>query len=62
MKILKGLIAKEKDAKRKYFYKFLERGNKVWRIKQTLRSLEIMVNRKIKQVLIYELKQRKANQ
>jgi hypothetical protein len=62
VKILKGLIAKEKDAKRKYFYKFLERGNKVWRIKQTLRSLEIMVNRKIKQVLIYELKQRKANQ
>lgn len=58
VKILKNIMVKEKDAKRKYFYRFLERGNKVWEVKQTTRRLEVMANRKIKQVLFWEIKRR----
>ncbi len=62
IKILKNIMNNEKAAKRKYFEKFMQRGNKVWKIKQVTRRMEHLVIEKVKKVFMYELRNRMAEQ
>lgn len=62
VKIIKNLIGKQRSALRKYFYRFVDRGGKLWRVKLQIRKLEAMVLRKLAQIFMWELRQRMRSQ
>ena len=47
----------EKQAKFKYFYKFLKNGYKYWKFRKTVERVDLMTNKKLKMVFMWLLKQ-----
>lgn len=62
VKIIKNLINKQRSSLRKYFYRFLGRGERMWYVTLQLRRLEALVRRKLGQVFMWELRQRMETQ
>lgn len=47
----------EKDAKFKYFFKFLKHGYKYWKFRKTCQRIDALTNKKLKMVFMWLLKQ-----
>lgn len=57
MNIIKRIIKAEKQVKLKYFYKFLKNGFKYWKFRKTIQRMDKMVDKKVKIVFMWLLKQ-----
>ena len=57
MNILKKIASAEKEAKLKYFNKFLRSGFKYWKFRKTIQRLDKLVDKKVKIVFMWLLKQ-----
>lgn len=55
--IIKRIIKAEKDLKLKYFFKFLKNGFKYWQFRKTVQRIDKMVDKKIKIVFMWILKE-----
>ena len=56
LKILQRMMRAEKEAKLKYFYKFMRSGFRYWKFRKTIQRMEIMTNQKLKIVFMWLLK------
>lgn len=57
MNIIKRIIKAEKEVKLKYFYKFMKNGFKYWKFRKTIQRMDKMVDKKVKIVFVWLLKQ-----
>lgn len=54
---MKRIVKAEKEVKLKYFYKFLKNGFKYWKFRKTIQRMDKMVDKKVKIVFMWLLKQ-----
>jgi hypothetical protein len=57
MNIIKRIIKAEKEIKLKYFFKFMKNGFKYWKFRKTIQRIDKMVDKKVKIVFMWLLKQ-----
>lgn len=55
--IIKKIIKAEKEIKLKYFFKFMKNGFKYWKFRKTIQRIDKMVDKKVKIVFMWLLKQ-----
>ena len=59
MNLLKKIIRNEKEVKLKYLYKFMKGGYKYWKFRKTCQRIDKMVDKKVKLVFFWILKEDK---
>lgn len=59
MSLMKKIIRNEKEIKLKYLYKFMRSGFKFWKFRKTCQRIDKMVEKKVKIVFFWLLKEDK---